>query len=205
MGLEATCRMRGPEGSGDGKLLLETDELLFRGPPRLRIPLGSIAKVAASGGVLTVTSTLGVARFDLGPAAAKWAERIANPPSRATKIGVKPGDLVSVVGVEDEGIAAELEAAGAEVVRGRFRAKSAVILFGVERISQLGRLAALKGKLTPAGGLWVVHRKGPAGVKDVEIFAAAKVVGLTANKTMRFSETHAAERLVIPKASRQEA
>ena len=39
-------------------------------------------------------------------------------------------------------------------------------------------------------------------VKDTDIFAAGKTVGLTATKVARFSETHTAEKLVILLAKR---
>jgi hypothetical protein len=79
---------------------------------------------------------------------------------------------------------------------------SATIVFGVGSVADLDRLPDLKAKLVPAGGIWVIHKKGKDGVKNVEIFAAGKRAGLTATKVARFSETHTAERLVIPKALR---
>lgn len=54
MGLEATCRGTGTAGTGEGQLLLETDELIFRGPARVRIPTASIRRVVADDDTLTV-------------------------------------------------------------------------------------------------------------------------------------------------------
>jgi hypothetical protein len=39
-------------------------------------------------------------------------------------------------------------------------------------------------------------------LRDVHVFAEAKRVGLTYTKVARFSATHTAEKLVIPKAKR---
>lgn len=53
------------------------------------------------------------------------------------------------------------------------------------------------------GAIWVIHPKGAESkVKDTDIFAAAKKIGLTATKVVRFSDTHTAEKLVIPVANR---
>lgn len=56
--------------------------------------------------------------------------------------------------------------------------------------------------LAPNGARWVVHPKGHDGVTDTDVFPAAKKAGLTYTKVARFSATHTAEKLVIPKASR---
>jgi hypothetical protein len=39
-------------------------------------------------------------------------------------------------------------------------------------------------------------------LRDTEIFVEAKRLGLTYTKVARFSQTHTAEKLVIPKAKR---
>jgi hypothetical protein len=39
-------------------------------------------------------------------------------------------------------------------------------------------------------------------VKDTDVFVEAEKAGLTATKVARFSETHTAEKLVIPVAKR---
>ncbi len=200
--MEATCRGSGTAGAGEGRLLLETDELIFRGPARCRIPLNAIRRVAAEGGRLVVDYPDGSMQFELGGAASTWAERIRSPKSRLEKLGIKSGDRVAVIGVRDPGFDAELATIDAKVSRGRVPRDCPTIVFGASSLADLERLETLKAKMARDGGIWVVHRKGPAGVKDVEIFAAGKRAGLTATKVARFSETHTAERLVIPKSLR---
>jgi len=58
----------------------------------------------------------------------------------------------------------------------------------------LNGVRAEAGDLVPAmaekGAIWVVSRKGKAAaVKDIEVMAAAKAVGLVDNKVVGFSET----------------
>ena len=58
-------------------------------------------------------------------------------------------------------------------------------------------------RIRPAGGIWVVSRKGRAAtIRDVEVIAAARAAGLVDNKVVSFSDTHTSLRLVIPVADR---
>ena len=86
MGAEAKCQIRVDGATHEGKALLETDELLFRGEGgadgrgmRLKIPLSAITSVTAAAGELRVRHAAGDATFLLGPHAEKWAERIRTP------------------------------------------------------------------------------------------------------------------------------
>ena len=77
------------------------------------------------------------------------------------------------------------------------------MFFAVTTPSDLDRLATLKKSLQPAGAIWVLRTKGPAAtVSEREVMAAGKVAGLVDTKVVAFSETHTAERLVIPIAKR---
>jgi len=77
-----------------------------------------------------------------------------------------------------------------------------VVFVGVESIKDLDRIGKAMGAMTDNGAIWVVHRKGPSGIADTAIFAAAKALGLTYTKVARVSDTHTAEKLVRPVASR---
>jgi hypothetical protein len=180
----------------EGTALLETDELLFRGPTRLKIPFASITSLATAHGVLRVTHAGGSADFELGDVAAKWAERIRSPRPLLDKLGTKPGMTVSVIGDFDVAFVRDLEARVGSVSRGRPRRESHLLFFLADRASQLTKLATFEPALAPAGAIWVVHPKGQGALKDTEIFAAGDALGLTATKVVRFSETHTGEKLV---------
>ena len=62
----------------------------------------------ASDGMLILDFPGGPAEFELGGAAAKWADRILHPPTRAAKLGIKPGLTVRVVGEFEPDFVAEL-------------------------------------------------------------------------------------------------
>jgi len=209
MGAEARCQLHVGDAVHEGKALLETDELLFRGDKlgaergvRLAIPLASIRSVSGSGGALRVRYEGGEATFMLGPQAEKWAEKVRSPKSLIDKLDVKPEHTVSVVSLDDADFIESLRARAARVVVGRFALRSDVIFLGADTAKALSRLEKAATAMARDGAIWVVHPKGSAGLRDTEIFAEAKRLGLTYTKVARFSPTHTAEKLVIPKASR---
>jgi hypothetical protein len=202
MGLEAKCVVRVAGAAYDGTALLETDELLFRGPTRLKIPFASITSLEAADGVLRVTHAGTTAAFELGDAAAKWAERIRSPRSLLDKLGTKPGMTVSLLGDFDADFVHQLDERIGDLSRGRARKGSDLILLLAEREADLRRLSALVPSLAPGGAIWVVHPKGKGALRDIEIFAAGDSLGLTATKVVRFSATHTGEKLVRRKATR---
>ncbi|MEO8450068.1 MAG: DUF3052 family protein [Gemmatimonadota bacterium] len=202
MGYEATCRANTWAGQGEGKFQLETDEILFRADSfRLRIALKEVSRVESRDGVLSITTGAGAAAFSLGPKAEKLAEQIRSPKSRTAKMDLRAGLKVSLLGPLDAAFAKEVEAIGTDS-SSRLRKGSNVIVLGIDRLEQLDRLPALVSSLESNGAIWVVHPKGKAGIKDTDIFSAGKRAGLVATKVARFSETHTAEKLVIPKAKR---
>ena len=199
MGAESLCTVDFGGQRSEGKALLETDHLIFRGTFRLSISRKTITKADASDGTLRVTFPDGVAVFELGPTAAKWAEKIRNPPSLLDKLGVKPGMRVAVLGVDDESFLADLATRTTDVARRTPKKGTEIILFGASALSDLARLATLRDYLTPAGAIWVIHTKGKAAAfRDVDVFAAAKKAGLVDVKVAGFSPTHTAEKLVVP-------
>jgi hypothetical protein len=204
MGREAVCTARFGGKSAAGKALLETKEVIFRSPGlRLQIPFDRIQRIEVKGGTLTLKTADGPAVFELGKEAEAWAKRIQNPPGRLDKLGVKPGMKVSLLGAVEAAFVAELEGRTADVSRGKPRAASDLIFFVADMPADLNRLATLKKSLQPAGALWVLREKGPgARVSEAAVMAAGKAAGLVDTKVVSFSDTHTAERFVIPVAKR---
>ncbi len=199
MGSESQCTVHFDGKRSEGKALLETDHLIFRGTIRLNIPRKAITKAEADAGTLRVTFPDGTAAFELGPSAAKWAEKIRNPPSLLDKLGVKPDMRVAVLGVDDDAFLEQLAERTSDIARRTPKKDTDVIVFGANSVTDLSRLEKLRGYLTPAGAIWVVHTKGKgAAFKDVDVFAAAKQAGLVDVKVAAFSPTHTAEKLVVP-------
>jgi hypothetical protein len=203
MGAEATCTARFKGKNASGKCRLETEVLYFRGGDvRLSIPFKQMSKITVRGGTLSVTFPEGTASFDLGVAAAKWADKIEHPPSRLQKLGVKPAWRVSAIGVDDEIFLNELEHAVALLSIGRVVKASDAIFVGITKEAGLARLEALKASLEPNGALWVIRPKGRAEISEQATMAAGKAAGLVDVKVVAFSPTHTAEKFVIPVSAR---
>src|SRR5208282_1992526 len=117
MGREKMCRVEFGKQVSEGKALLETDEILFRGDFRLKIPRGEVRKIEALDGQMHVHHGAGIAIFHLGADAEKWAVKFLHPPSRLDKLGVKPGLKVALTGKHEPGFREELKKAGASIVR----------------------------------------------------------------------------------------
>jgi hypothetical protein len=208
MGSETRCRVAFlPEGShaeqvADGKALLETDHLLFRGDFRLAIPLAEIRSLTDDAGQLAVTFPGGVARFELGPLAARWATKIRSPKGLLDKLGVKPGARVLVLGVADPDFLALLEARAGDVAQRLRGDNDLVFLFADER-RVLERLAELSARLKPDGAIWVVRPKGRTEITEQDVLSLGRAAGLVDVKVARYSATHTAEKLVVPVARRR--
>ena len=204
MGSEAQCTVQFGKQRSEGTAQLETDHLLFRGAFRLKIPHKAITTLDADRTTLRVTFPEGTALFELGPAAAKWADKIRNPTSLLDKLGVKPGMRVAVLGIDDASFLEQLATRTTEVARRTPKKDTEIIFFGADAIADLARLEKLRSYLTPAGAIWVVHTKGKgAAFKDVDVFAAARKAGLVDVKVASFSATHTAEKLVVPVKARK--
>ena len=203
MGKTTKSRLHFEGHTYDGEAMLETSELLFRGERRLLIPFAQITSVSAREGMLDLQFAGGVAALELGAQAAQWAEKIRNPKSVIQKIGIKAGQVVSVVHLDDDAFVEDLEKAGAAVSRGRARKNSDAIVYGASTRADLARLATLKSSLAPNGALWIIRPKGVKEITEGDTMAAGKTAGLVDVKVVRFSDTHTAEKFVIPLKSRQ--
>jgi hypothetical protein len=203
MGAEATCTARFNGTTASGKARLETEVLQFRGGDlQLSIPFRGISKVTARCGTLTVALAGGTASFDLGPVAAKWADKIQHPPTRLDKIGAKPEWRVSAIGIVDEPFLKEIERIVARLSIGRVVKDSDAIFYGVTKEAELARLEKLKSSLRANGALWIIRPKGRPEISERATMAAGKAAGFVDVKVVSFSATHTAEKFVIPIAKR---
>lgn len=204
MGQEARCTVRFGDQTAQGKALLETDELIFRGDQfRLVIPFKAMKSVASQDGELTVNFPDGIAIFSLGSLAEKWARKILNPKSLLDKLGVKAGMAIGVVGVEDEGFLVDLDARTQNLTLGEGAIDSDMIFVAVDGPADVARLAPLKSQIKPNGAIWAVFRKGRKDFNENDLLRGGLEAGLVDVKVVKFSETHAASKFVIRKADRE--
>ncbi len=205
MGLEAACSLRLGKRHSTGKLLFETDALVFRGDFRLAIPLTAIQQVSASRGTMTVQFKGGPASFELGPLADTWAARIGSPKTRLQKLGLKKDARVSIVDLEDPVFRSELRSVTPYVHQGRRQRQNDAVFLGANSSQDLVALKTLRSILKPDGALWVIRPKGHPEITEASVMAAGKAAGLVDVKVVRFSDTHTAEKFVIPLKMRPKA
>jgi hypothetical protein len=202
VGAEIACNWRVGGKTVAGTALLETDYVLLRGAVRRRLSFSEIRGVEAKGGTLALTLSDGKVELSLGAAAAKWAEKIARPKGIVEKLGVRPGAKVALVGAFPASFVGELEAAGPRVTVGARGTGHDQILFAAPDVGSLAKIGALRARIAPNGGVWVVYPKGRKELREADVLAAGRAAGLKDVKVARFSETHTALRFVIPVGER---
>lgn len=203
MGYDAACTIRFEGKTARGTAFLEHKDLLFRGPFRLAVPLKEVEEVRAVDGTLHVRFGARRAEFDIGSAAPRWAERIAHPPSRLDKLGVKAGQRVILLGVDDAVFRRELDERGAAVTtRAAARPMADAVFFAAHRRADLARLGALAGIIKPDGAVWILRPKGVPAITESDTMAAGKSAGLVDVKVVSFSDALSAEKFVIPVRTR---
>ena len=185
-----------------GTASLETDDILFRGEFRLRIPLKTVTDLASDEGRLTVKIAEGTATFNLGVRAQQWAERIRNPKGVLDKLGIKPEMLVCVLGVRDQWFLDELTSRVENLHVGKVARSSDVIIAAIETPRELTLFDKLQASMKKDGAIWAVRPKGVPEVSEVTVMNAARGAGLVDVKVVRFSDTHTAEKFVRPKLAR---
>jgi hypothetical protein len=208
MGQTAECEVEIDGKRDRGEALLESTELTFRGKTRLRIPFATMKKIAAADGTLSIAwkaanKSSGSIALALGTRAAVWAAKIKNPPGRMDKLGVKPGMKVAVWGALEPAALDELRAR-AEVHVGKPRGGEAMVFLVIETPKELGHITLAAETIAPDGAIWVVRQKGKGTrVTEAESMAAGRAAGLVDTKVVSFSDTHTADRYVIPVARRK--
>jgi hypothetical protein len=202
MGLETVCTVLYDGEVYEPKVLLETEAVVFRGALKKTIPFREMTAVSAEDEALSFLHGAVLVEVRIGPKSTVWADKIVNPKSLLDKLGVKPGEPVSVIGVTDATFRAQLAARTKRVAEGVPDGLAPWIFYQVDSNAELGRLRALRAALRPAGAIWVVHPKGRPDIKDVDVIEAAKAAGLVDVKVVAFSKTHSALKLVVPLSQR---
>jgi hypothetical protein len=201
VGAEAQCAVTFNKRTSTGKALLETHELIFRGEFLLKIERQSITALDAKAGNLKVTWPGGVAVFALGDRSTTWADKIRNPKGLLDKLGVKSGQRIVALNLKDDGLVSQLRDLGAVVSTHTVKDADAIFL-GAETLAGLAGMRQLVAQIRRDGAIWTVTPKGKGGIKDIDIMGIAKAAGLVALKVVSFSETHSANKFVIPKSAR---
>jgi len=190
VGKELACMMQYRGETHAGRVYLEGGHLLFRGAVRVKILMEEVKLVGASDGVLKISTKEDVAAFSLGEEAASWADKILNPPSRLTKLGIRLGTGVALASKMEADFVLELEAAGARLVK----RDADVTLLAVQVAAELKCLPKLAAGLRAKTSLWIVYPKGVKTIREADVLAAGRGAGLKDTKVASFSKSHTALR-----------
>jgi hypothetical protein len=202
VGSEVQCTAWWGKQESEGKALLETSEILFRGDFRLKIAFATIKSVKAVDGELRLQTAEGLAVFHLGATAEKWRDKILHPKSRIEKLGVKPGAKVSLLGDFDAGFLAEIGKLTKSVRKGKVAADSEWIVFSADSKEDLGAMPKISRSMKGAAALWIVYPKGQKHITENDVLAAGRKCGLKDVKVVGFSSAHTALKFVIPLSRR---
>lgn len=181
----------------EGKALLETSELIFRGAEcRVKITFAEMREVEAADGQLRIKTKAAAFAFEIGAAAGKWREKILHPKTRTEKLGVKPGSRVALSGKTDPAFLNELQVTKAQFATAGKHAD--LIFLTLQSDGGTGEVAKFAKKLQGAAGLWVVYPKGKKDLTEGDVISAGRKAGLRDVKVCGFSGTHTALKFVIP-------
>jgi hypothetical protein len=198
MGQELICTARWGGKSVRGKALLETAEIIFRGDEGKKIPFSAIRGIEAKDGELRLKIDDELVVFELGERAEKWGQKIANPKSVMEKLGVKPGEPVTVVGKLDTEFLKKLKEQKSRVAPGKIEDGIGWIFLGADVRAELGEVKKIAAKMRGAVALWVVYPKGQKHITEIDVIGAGRKAGLKDVKVVGFSPTHTALKFVIP-------
>ena len=165
--------------------------------------LAEIRLAEARSDTLFIRHKGGQAAFHIGAtAAARWAERIRNPPARLDKLGVTLGMKVVLLHIGEPDFAAELAARAGTVATTRRTRGAGLVMCGTDAPAHLTRIEGLERLIARNGAIWIVYPKGRTDIREADVRAAGKSAGLVDNKTLRFSATQTGLRFVIPLSRR---
>ncbi len=216
MGSQLKCQVRFGKQKSEGQALLETNEIIFRGAFRLKIPFSEIQSAKVVKDSLHLRTAGGIAHFDLGAKiAAKWCDKILHPKSRIEKLGVKSGAKVALIGFtdSDEEFLNELRGLTQNVTTaGPASPLSATdcIFLRADTPLELPQISKITKSITGATALWIVFPKGQSKINhhgqqkitEGDVLSAGRATGLKDVKVVAFSPTHTALKFVIPLSQR---
>lgn len=197
MGREATCHCQWGSESGHCKVLLETSELIVRGPIRRRVPIASLTQVSAQGNDLHFHADEDAVTLTLGAALAQsWAKKIATPPpTLAAKLGITPQSNLLIIGdYADEDLKAAIDGAAESNTPEN---KPDMILANVRTTGDLNYALDLYSKIPSHPPIWIIYPKGPGKpINETEIRNTLRQEGFMDTKVASVSATLTALRFV---------
>jgi len=179
-----------------------SDRVRLSGGKRGDVPYKQVEVVSTTKGILKLRVDGTPMEFPIGATVDRLANKIRKPPSRAEKMGIKPGQRAHLVGPIDRSFVDELRAILPKFGEGRPRGKVDLIVYAAKSRTDLDEVAVLASLIEDDGAVWVVYKKGKRDPSEDDVLLAGRKAGLKDIKVARFSETHTALKFVVPLADR---
>ncbi len=200
MGIEKRVMVSSDRRSEEAKVSFEGDHVRVGKPFSRTFHLPEMQAVEVDGAALVLTAQDGRYRLEVGPDAAKLAERMRHPKRRIDKMGFKPGSHVALLHFEDVPLAAECAAAGVNLMHvndaALLREDAGCVIVEANAPHELLVLDDIAQR-RPAAAVWVVSFKGKKLLlSDREVMAEASKRGYVSTKVVAFDADRTALRFV---------
>jgi len=196
MAMESACKLSVSRDRYEGRVRMEGGYIDFAGTTKFRFRLAEIRNPRQEGTSICFDFHGNAVEIVLSErASGRWIEYILNPQSLADKLGVRDGQTVRILNLDDPELTASLSAKSARLVNGTSQ-RCDLVMLGVERASELRQIGDLGETLAPGGSIWVVLTKALRTVTKANVITIAREAGLAHVKIVDYSETRAAYRIV---------
>jgi hypothetical protein len=188
MGKEATCNVQIANESAQCKVLLESNEVIVRGPIRRKFAVASVARVQVQGDTLHFHAGIEEVALKLGPARAQsWARKLTTPPpTLAKKLGIDAATQLASMG---EFTTPELTAAIAQAASDESGSPDLVLSL-VKTVADLNHTLDLYQSLKTHPPIWIVYPKGARkAIGETEIRSTLRRQGFMDTKVASVSTT----------------
>lgn len=194
MGLELKqCKAVIKAVKATGKLHVDSKQIEFRAKDvRWSVQVGKGTSAKVDGNKLVVRRGSKTATFDVGAKAEKWADKVVNPPTRATKLGLKSGSKVLLRGGLEDSFAQELSAHGLVSVKS---VKTCDIAFvKLNKAADFKVFDSVASSCATGVHIWAIWPKGIEAVGQGQVIGRAREHGMGPGKKISFDETCTAMR-----------
>lgn len=203
MAMESACHLKVGKERYEGKARMEADHIDFAGSTKYRFRIAELTAPRQEGPVVHFGFHGNTVSIDLHSekTASQWIEQMRHPRSLADKLGIRDGQTIRIMNIDDPAFLNSLQNKCARVVHNG-EARCDLVMLGVERASELRQIEDLCENLESDGAIWVVLPKSVRTVTKANVHAAAREAGLTPVEVVDFSETQAAHKIMRPAHAR---
>jgi hypothetical protein len=187
LGLESKATAKTGTKRVLGRLHLDSKQLEFSSPGfKWRTTLGADVKAEARKNWLVVGQGRDKIEFDVGKDAARWVEKILNPPDRPKKLGLKTGMKAWVGAGFDSAFKAELKGSGVSTLRDP--GKCEIAFCKISHRDELKQIDLLLRKIPDGVNIWLVWPKGVDEIRQADVMHTTAKENFGPSKSAAFDD-----------------